>query len=139
MSLFSILIVDDNDIDRELIVRQIKRAKLADHIYEESDGEKALNFLSDYRKNSDGYPLLIFLDINMPRMNGFEFLDKFEELKRETDNFSMTVLTMFTSSERQEDVDKAMSYGSVKGYIVKMPLSSNELKEIIKKHFPNKF
>ncbi|MEM7558366.1 MAG: hypothetical protein AAF394_04530 [Planctomycetota bacterium] len=56
--------------------------------FEESDGRAALEFLTDYEVNQAKYgnvypPIIVFLDINMPRMNGLEFLDEFSNLREE--------------------------------------------------------
>ena len=142
MLLRSIHIIDDNETDRYLLKRLIKSANLTDTIYESENGREALEFLSGYKKEiedcPEGYPpILIFLDINMPIMGGFEFLEEFSKLDSLKENFGSTVLTMFTSSEKEEDKERAMSYEIVKGYMVKLPRSGDELKEVIQQYFPD--
>ncbi len=142
MSLRSILIVDDNHDDRYLLKRLIKKANVTEQIYESENGREGIDFLAQYGEKSvnqpEGYPpVLIFLDINMPIMGGFEFLDEFSKLLVENENLKSTVLTMFTSSENEAEKQRALSYEMVKGYMVKMPRSSSELSDLLSLHFPD--
>lgn len=140
MALYSIMIVDDCDEDRMLLRRQIKDAKLTDKIYEACDGVSALELLAEYEKKSekepqDFPPILVFLDVNMPRMNGIEFLEKFSEMKENTNNYNSSFFTVFTSFENDQDKNKALSYSFVNGYFDKNPKSPEELKMIVEKNF----
>lgn len=142
MSLPSIMIVDDNEMDRYLLKRYINKSNLAHKVFEAENGEEALALLNDYSTNREKYPekfppILIFLDINMPIMNGFEFLEEFKKIRNNPDVYESIVLTMFTSSASEEDRVKALNYDFVKDYIVKMPNSSEDLKKTLAKHFPN--
>jgi CheY-like chemotaxis protein len=132
MNVCSTLIIDDSEADRYILKRLIKKAEISEHIFEKENGQEALDFLADYEVNfkedpEKFPPILIFLDINMPVMGGFEFLVEFEKLQKIHD-YSGSVLIMFTSSEREDDKAKALSYDFVKGYLYKMPNSAEELK-----------
>ena len=72
----------------------------------------------------------ILLDINMPLMDGFEFLNIFKTLRLEDDYCATPVIIFLTSSNDQSDIDKAMSFDFVKGYLHK-PLDINQLKKMI--------
>jgi CheY-like chemotaxis protein len=137
VNICSTLIIDDSEADRYILKRLIKKTGISEHIYEKENGQDALDFLADYEVNFKANPeqfppILIFLDINMPIMDGFEFLEEFEKLQKMHD-YSGSVLIMFTSSEREDDKAKALAYGFVKGYLYKMPSSAEELKAEVEK------
>jgi len=86
------------------------------------DGQAALEFVT----NSEKCPDIILLDINMPIMDGFEFLDEFEKRNKCVD----TKVFMLTSSNQDEDRNGAFRYNCVKGYFDK-PLTEENVEEII--------
>ena len=138
MSIRSVMIVDDNAMDRYIFKRYLEETTLDCYVFEEENGELAEQFFLDYADNSKKHPELyppcvIFLDINMPLVGGFEFLERFSRLKRRVDLDSIVIM-MFTSSGRQEDKDKAFAYDFVKDYIVKSELDSDVLEEKISKY-----
>jgi CheY-like chemotaxis protein len=129
-----ILIIDDDEVDRYVLKRLIKEAKLELTIFEKNDGQEALDFLTDYENNRQEYPkefppILIFLDINMPRINGIQFLEEFSKLRVEVDDIQSCVVMMFSSSEREEEKAIIMAHEFVKGYLVKGTFKAQELKE----------
>ena len=136
MDEFSVLIVDDNEGDRYIINRHLKETKLPIcKIFEEQDGESALDFFLNFEDNIQSFPngfppTLVFLDINMPLLDGHGFLKKFSEL-RERKEYKSIVIMMFSSSERDEDKEHAMGYHFVKEYLVKGSYTSADLKEKI--------
>jgi len=75
-------------------------------------------------------PSVILLDINMPRMNGFEFLEEYEKLIEKTELDEVSYILMFTTSDYSEDIKRAKQFKSVSKYIVK-PLTSENVDEII--------
>lgn len=116
----SIMVVDDSEMDHII-------AKFAIQDYDESvevlsayDGREALELLDTLSVEPD----IIFLDINMPGMNGHEFL--VEYAKREQLSI---VIAMLTSSDQTEDREKCMSHGFVKKYMVK-PLEAEDIRRI---------
>ena len=132
----AIMITDDSEPDRYLLKRLIKRTSFTGDIIEAADGAEALDLLRDrgekYVAQSEYYPpVLIFLDINMPIMGGFEFLEKFDKLRRERIGLKSVVFTMFSSSERKEDRERANSYDCVGGYVTKGSLSKESLQSLI--------
>ena len=145
MSEFAVLIVDDDQQDRYLLRRQLKEASLDIDIFEMDHGKSALDFFNDYHENKRKYankypPLIIFLDINMPLINGHEFLAGYAKL-RDKYKLDSTIIMMFTSSILKEDKDKALEYDFVVDYLVKGEFDSDELKEKIKNEIKkiNKF
>ncbi len=143
MKQFSVLIIDDSEEDRYLLKRQLQEINLTDTIHEADDGKTALDFLCAYDENLQRFPdrfppLLIFLDINMPVVNGFDFLEAFSKLRKQQELRS-TILMMFTSSDQEDDRKKSFSYEFVKGFIVKMPPTAKELLENIQAACPHLF
>lgn len=132
----SILIVDDNEDDRYLLRRYLEMAGVTGDIYEAVNGNDALDFLKPYEAGVEIYgdkfpPLIIFLDINMPVMNGYEFLNAFSELRSTDTRYSSIVITMFTSSAHAEDAAITEKYAFVKDYMIKMPDSPEVLSRFI--------
>lgn len=128
------LIIDDSEIDRYILKRQLNGIGV-NNIFENDDGATALEFLKDYDKNRESHPdkfppVVIFLDINMPLIDGFQFLEKFSELREKFDYSQCTVL-MYSSSERVEDIERASKYGFVADFIVKGETPVEVLKEKI--------
>ena len=111
----TILVVEDDDVDLMAIQRGFKQQKVANEIVAARDGLEALSIL----RGADGHPPLpkphiILLDLNMPRMNGFEFL---QALRRDP-ALEATVVFVLTTSKSDED--RARAYAAhVAGFIVK--------------------
>ncbi len=126
MKLHAAMIIDDSKADRYILKRLLSQTGLVDTIHEADNGQSALDFLNPYEEKSTLYPNkfppnIIFLDINMPLMDGFTFLEKYSKLRIENKNYLSAILMMFTSSEQSEDREKALSFDFVKGYIKKDP------------------
>ncbi len=107
----TVLIVDDNPADLFLLEAIITKMRPEYNVIKANDGQEALEILQE----SGGEVDLILLDINMPRMNGPEFLDAYsEKYDRE-----IPVVIMLTSSNFDIDKERTLSYKCVKDYIVK--------------------
>ena len=121
----NILVIDDNEIDQLIISTHFKNVMSNTSIHEAGDGEDAL----DYLKNCmDNFPDLIVVDINMPVMNGFEFLEKYEKVfwAQHPD----TIITILSSSSADEDIEKSNTFNSLHGFISK-PLNRESAKNLI--------
>ena len=124
-----ILLVEDNEADVKITLRAFKRAKIQNNIFVVNDGQEALEFV--YRegkyadKNKFPRPDLILLDINMPRMDGFEFLDRIKADGR----FNFIPVVMLTSSRNDEDVVK--SYGTGAASYIQKPVEYEEFVKVI--------
>lgn len=110
----NILLVEDDEIDAELIERSFRKSRISNPIYRATDGRHALEMLRGEIGETLARPCLMLLDLNMPRMNGIEFL---EELRQDEQWRDSIVFVLTTSST---DKDKAAAYRfNVAGYIVK--------------------
>lgn len=95
-----------------------------------TNGAEALDFLKETSSHSsaNNFPDLIFLDINMPIMNGFEFLEELSQLASEENNI-MPSIVLLTSSHSQRDIEESKKY-NVFSYINK-PLTEEKLTELL--------
>ena len=131
-----ILLVDDSPSDNEFHSIVIKDAGVCNHIRIAEDGVLALEYVkkSLLPGNEIDYPKadLILLDINMPRMNGFEFLDAYTKLD---DVYKSTiVIAMLTTSLSPADRDRAVQTEKVSEFQNK-PLTKDMLNKILEKYF----
>lgn len=127
----SVLIIDDSEIERYMLSHQLKKMGI-NEIVQKDDGTSGLEFLTDYAQNQQQYganfpPAIIILDVNMPIMGGFEFLQKFSELKTQLDLDTCRIL-MYSGSDDPEEKARAMQYDFVKGFLIKGESSTEELK-----------
>ncbi|REH01821.1 response regulator [Flavobacterium aquicola] len=122
-----VLLVDDNDIDNYVTNHIVKKSKIAEKISIKNSAVKALEFLETIKDNSEEFPDMIFLDISMPIMNGFGFLDELIKFPLVAGNHCSVV--MLTSSSDQNDIDRALQYSVVKNYLTK-PLKLEMLESL---------
>ncbi len=126
--LHSILLVDDYDADNYLHRMVLDEMDCAEHIEVAVSGPAALRYL----EQADAPPDLLFLDINMPGMNGWEFLDEFETLPPEKQ--AKVVVVMLTTSLNPADRAAAEARGLVSSFFSK-PLTGPSVARIIGEHF----
>lgn len=117
------LIIDDSEMDIMLNKMILQNTNFAEKVLSADSACSALQLL---QQEAD-FPEVIFLDINMPGMDGFEFLEKFESLPN--DRRKGCKIAIISSSEDLEDIEKAKEFTSVIKYLVK-PLEMDELKKI---------
>ena len=133
MSSVSVLVVDDSGSDRYLLKRKLSKIEVSENIFEAENGAEALEFFSAVELNSAKLgkifpPKITFLDVNMPRMGGFEFLEKFEKLRSNHEILAKSVFVMYSSSGRTEEESRALKYDFVTAYWEKGNLSLDHLK-----------
>lgn len=107
----AVLMVDDDEIDVMGVKREFLRSKLKNPIVVANNGLEALEKL---RNGSVPSPRMVLLDLNMPRMNGIEFL---QEIRRDPD-LKETIIFVLTTSKAMEDKQQAYEH-NIAGYIVK--------------------
>ena len=115
--------VDKDGVDPATIEREIEIAK---------DGRAALDLLDLKWKEKKNFPSIIFLDIKMPRMDGWEFLNEYQQMNKIWQ--SKSVVIIFTIAFNPDNLAKAMSYQFVKGFKSKY-LDKEGLDQILVEHF----
>ena len=127
----SVLLIDDNDLDNFINQKVIESAYFAKDVYMNTSARSAIEFLENLMKTSVGEELLpdvLFVDINMPVMDGFQFVSYFEEkllsgLKR------VPEIVILTSSLSPTDEERSKNCG-VKVHFLRKPLTVEMLKGI---------
>ncbi|UZO82139.1 response regulator [Aquimarina sp. ERC-38] len=126
-----ICIIDDDSIYTNLVSKIIKLNKIANHILIFRNGKEALDYLVDSietKADTIVIPQVILLDLNMPIMDGWEFLDEFEKIKnRLSKKVSVYVVS---SSINKLDIDRAKANHIVQDYLSK-PLQSTDFRKIL--------
>jgi CheY-like chemotaxis protein len=123
-----IALVDDDKVFQLTASRTLKAAQLSDKILQFDNGEEALDFLRDHARESDTLPDYIFLDINMPFVDGWMFLDDYADLKT---NLSKPIeIYMVSSSIDPRDMDRARQNANVRAYIIK-PVTREKFIELL--------
>lgn len=107
-----ILLVEDNPNDAELTIRALKKNNLSDNLLHLKDGEEALEFL--YSSSMNVMPKLILLDLKMPKVDGFEVLQK---LKKDEQK-KIIPIVILTSSKEERDLVRSYNLG-VNAFVVK--------------------
>lgn len=117
-----ICIIDDDKIYQLLMRKLISKIDANITVKVFCNGEDAFNFYKENTCTSE----IILLDINMPKMNGWKFLDSIEEK-----NFKNSKIYLTTSSIAYSDKEKAKKYSIIEDYLVK-PLTKEKIRELIK-------
>ncbi|MDB5112254.1 MAG: response regulator [Mucilaginibacter sp.] len=125
----SILLIDDDEINNFISIKLIKKAAPNANITACLNGRFAIEELSEIqRKGIDKLPDFILLDINMPIMNGWEFLDEYKRLN--IDPSGKSRIYIISSSVFSNDISRAYSYPMVRNFVSK-PLSVEKIKEML--------
>jgi len=123
-----ILLVDDDYDDNLYHKIIIKKMEITESIDEVNNGLEALEYITA----REIPPELIFLDINMPKMNGWEFLEQYKDL--DASQKAKTVIMMLSTSANPDEIQKAKEIEEVSGFQTK-PLTPESMTEILQEHF----
>lgn len=121
-------IVEDDLIYQFMLSRIIKRNNLAEKIITFSDGEKAIQYLADNKAINENIPDVIFLDINMPIMDGWQFIKEYASLK--TEIRKKVAIFMLSSSVNPINIESASEINEISDHIIK-PITLEEVKKIL--------
>tara|TARA_R110000765_G_scaffold128061_1_gene226168 strand:+ start:1371 stop:1775 length:405 start_codon:yes stop_codon:yes gene_type:complete len=122
-----IWIIDDDDISKYVMKRNLRQLSVT-NVIEFPDSTQPLKILSDNFDSIDKLPDVILLDLNMPILNGFQFMEEFkvanEKIKKDIQIY------MLTSSLSSEDLDRAKLFPEISEYFVK-PITLRNLTRIV--------
>ena len=123
----NLLVIDDDDINIFIIKKIVEKTGFPVNMVAKTNGQLAIDYLNEIVDNAEEFPHLILIDINMPVLNGWEFIEAYEKM-----NITKAVdMYMLSSSVYENDIEKAKTYKVVKGFISK-PLSIDRLIELFR-------
>jgi len=123
-----ILLVEDEEINNYIATRLIQKALPGAAVTSCLHGKYAIELLTEMKNDPTKLPDIILLDINMPVMNGWEFLDEYNH--RNIDPQGKSAIFILSSSVFSEDINRARTYSQVKDFIRK-PLDVTRIREIL--------
>lgn len=118
-----VLVVDDDLASNFLSTRTLRRANAAAQLFEAGDGHEALELVKKEKLD------FILLDMNMPVMDGFLFLEALQQLQSTT-GFTVPTVVLLTTSENYLGSDQALQYPIVKGFLTK-PLTQDHVSYLL--------
>jgi CheY-like chemotaxis protein len=123
----NLLVIDDDDINIFIIKKIVEKTGFAVNMTAKTNGQFAIDYLQEITDRPEELPHLILIDINMPVLNGWEFIEAYEKM-----NIVKAIdMYMLSSSVYENDIEKAKTYKVVKGFISK-PLSIDRLVELFR-------
>lgn len=129
--LSSILLVEDDSITNFINERLLRKLNVAENIKIALNGYEAISIIQKTVQENKPCPNLIFLDINMPVMDGFEFLNEFRLL--DFPNKDDVVIIVLTTSTNITDIEKLKGSGNTD--FINKPLTKEKVQDVIKRHF----
>jgi CheY-like chemotaxis protein len=125
-----VLLIDDDNISNELNKSIIEKSDFAEEIILKINGKEAFDYL-DKECGEGRYPDLILLDLKMPVMDGFEFLEALERICQ--DEIKNIVVVVLTSSKHADDYMRILALGNY--YLMQKPLNKDMLLDIHHRYF----
>ena len=127
----SILLVEDDSITNFINERLLRKLNVAENIKIALNGYEAISIIQKTVQEKKQCPNLIFLDINMPVMDGFEFLNEFRLL--DFPNKDDVVIVVLTTSTNITDIEKLKGSGNTD--FINKPLTKEKVQDVIKRHY----
>jgi CheY-like chemotaxis protein len=124
-----VAIIDDDELVRFIEKKVIESTNLVNEIRAFSSGQEAIDFLKTNSKRPDLLPEVILLDLNMPGMDGFEFLEKYIVFEPRLDK-KITIFVV-TSSDASIDINRIKEISEVSGFIIK-PITKQKFEHIVR-------
>ena len=124
----SVIVIDDSVLERFLAEKLMQNCRFAEQVTSFNSPIDALQYLTSLKNSQDKFPEVIFVDIQMPLMNGFEFLDKFMEFPEDARQHSKIV--MFSSSQAPEDYSRMKQHPVIARFLSK-PLSEESFRSLV--------
>jgi len=128
MKFKSVLLIDDDPTINFVHKLFLTEWGITDQIYTAGNGQEALDFLEYNPDFGQDSPTMILLDINMPVMNGFEFLEAYEHL--DESKKASVLMAMLTTSLHEKDRERAAQFMNLDNYMSK-PLEKEQLMRVI--------
>ncbi|TYP70442.1 response regulator [Aquimarina intermedia] len=124
----SLCLVDDDIIHQFIIKKLVQQLHQQERLLIFSNGEEAINFIKSVSNGVVKLPDLILLDLNMPIMDGWQFMDEFNSIA--PDLKKDIKIYILSSSDNPDDIERAKEYERISDYLIK-PINEQQLKELI--------
>jgi len=124
---FSFIVIDDSELDCFVTRKFLERTNESLIISTFQSAQHALETIRENPAGDNSIPTIILLDLQMPFMNGFEFVEEFEKLSAEVQkNYMIIILTILSSVNNPGDIYRIYNFGTVKS-IIEKPLNKEKL------------
>ncbi len=124
----NVCIIDDDDIYQYTMSINLKSIESVSNVTAFNDGLEGINFLTENLKSQEELPDVIFLDINMPVMDGFQFMEEYIKIKSEVKK--KIIIHMISSSVDPVDIETSKQIEDISDYLIK-PIRLEQLKTIL--------
>jgi CheY-like chemotaxis protein len=130
---FSFIVIDDSELDCYVTQKFLERISKDLVVKTFQSAEQALEIIRENTEENTSVPTIILLDLQMPMMNGFKFVEEFENLPPEIQkNYMIIILTILTPASNPNDVSRILTYKTVNSMVEK-PLTKEKLFSLINK------
>lgn len=126
----TLCIIDDDDLYKLLLKKTIQKLEYNTEIMCFSNGEEAIKCFKENKNKATNLPDIILLDINMPVMDGWEFMENYKSLRQ--DLCKPITVYIASSSIARQDIEKSEEYKEISGYLIK-PIVKSTIKGLIEK------